>query len=281
MGFYVKQTQKKEKGVIKVKYNLKKKTTLWKLFNKELKIAFSLIVACLAAISFTIKEIQLLLLKALELAVTYGIYILIPLNIWFYGSLVYYWGRYFYRHLFVPLSKEEMEENNIHTLPEYLYFLRVFFDGKLPLKRVRTAIEDSAKQYLNKDDNGNEVCERDFHIFSYNIYSTPVCLSKTDVGSNSALFIVIHFAVYIFLYVLEIRIPLIVFAILPIVEYFICTILYWESAKYWSCKGMYRHIHFHLFRIGHHFDMQDYPTCEDYYPWKGYYKFNDKFKEVK
>lgn len=270
-----------------MKYNLKKKTTLWKLFNKELKISFSLIVAGLATVSFTIKEVQLLLLKALELAVTYGIYILIPLNIWFYGSLVYYWGRYFYRHLFVPLSKEEMEENNIHTLPEYLYFLRVFFDGKLPLKRVRTAIEDSAKQYLNKDDNGNEVCERDFDIFSYNIYSTPVCLSKTAVELNSALFIIIHFAVFIFLFLCEIRIPLIILAILPIVEYFICTILYWKSAKYWSCEGMYSHIHFHLFRIGHHFDMQDYPAFDDsplikkVNPWKGYYKFNDKFKEVK
>lgn len=60
-------------------------------------------------------------------------------------------AKYFYHHLYIPLSHEELELNNIKTFNEYQFFIRNFFIGLQPLKRARKDIQETCMREFEKE----------------------------------------------------------------------------------------------------------------------------------
>lgn len=66
--------------------------------------------------------------------------------------------KYLYRHLYIPLSREELEINNVHTLEEYDKFLAELFMGnKLLNKAHKEVITTATKEFKSKEENNDDI----------------------------------------------------------------------------------------------------------------------------
>ena len=143
-----------------MKYKLNKKKSFFKLFHSEIKF-----------ISIIIVVLSVLIIGVLNWRhITYFIYLILKLiakilsyktfwNFVNYSAMISFAlyllikiGVYLCRHTYIPLTKEELEVNNINTLEDYNNFLYKFFLRRKPLTRVRDEITTTAKQYLLTED---------------------------------------------------------------------------------------------------------------------------------
>lgn len=143
-SFYVKEEN--------MKYKLQRKKKVWDLFRNEIKILIGIFISLTLGIttwlnwSTIVKLLDWLNLNPYEF-ITY--FISLPFIILFMLSYLTTVIKYLYRHLYIPLTHEELEVNNIHSLKEYDDFLYTFFMGNRPLKRVQDEINLTAKNEFN------------------------------------------------------------------------------------------------------------------------------------
>ena len=115
-----------KKGSENMKYNLRKKKRAWDLFRKEIKILIGICFSLALGITVwfnweaILKFIQWLNLKPMEFV---AYFIASPFIIVFMLNYLTTTLKYLYRHLYIPLTHEELETNNIHTLEEYDEFI--------------------------------------------------------------------------------------------------------------------------------------------------------------
>ena len=113
-----------------MKYNLRKKKRAWDLFRKEIKILIGICFSLALGITVwfnweaILKFIQWLNLKPMEFV---AYFIASPFIIVFMLNYLTTTLKYLYRHLYIPLTHEELETNNIHTLEEYDEFIYYLF----------------------------------------------------------------------------------------------------------------------------------------------------------
>lgn len=138
-----------------MKYNLRKKKRAWDLFRNEMKTLIGICISFTLGITVwlnwitIIKLFDWLNLKPIDFL---AYFIALPFIILFMMSYLTTVIKYLYRHLYIPLTHEELEANNIHTLEEYVNFLSCLFMGSCPLKRVQNEIKQTAKE-LNAKSN--------------------------------------------------------------------------------------------------------------------------------
>lgn len=138
-----------------MKYHLRKKQSLFSLFKREIFIIFTFIL--------------FIIIKNLILDVEAGKILISPyvieISLWsIIGIILLGYGIdcsiYLYRHLYIPITPEELEANGIHHWHDYNLFLYHFFKKRKPLNRVKNSIE--------------KAFEEQFHISKYELYyKTP------------------------------------------------------------------------------------------------------------
>lgn len=138
-----------------MKYHLRKKQSLFSLFKREIFIIFTFIL--------------FIIIKNLILDVEAGKILISPyvieISLWsIIGIILLGYGIdcsiYLYRHLYIPITPEELEANGIHHWHDYNVFLYHFFKKRKPLNRVKNSIE--------------KAFEEQFHISKYELYyKTP------------------------------------------------------------------------------------------------------------
>lgn len=85
-------------------------------------------------------------------------FISLPCIVLFLLSYMTTTTKYLYRHLYIPLSREELEINNVHTLEEYDKFLAELFMGnKLLNKAHKEVITTATKEFKSKEENNDDI----------------------------------------------------------------------------------------------------------------------------
>lgn len=147
-----------KKGSENMKYNLRKKHSLFELLSTQIKIFISI---CTLAIVFCtgyifrenlliIWEFLIRIISNTETYVFISQFVLIPISL---VGLVYFavdYGISVIRNRYIPLDKDELKANNIHSYDDYNEFLMRFLRGYYPLRKLRTDIKHSAQKYLGK-----------------------------------------------------------------------------------------------------------------------------------
>lgn len=138
-----------------MKFKLQKKKKAWDLFRNEIKILIGISISLTLGITVwlnwrtIIKLFDWLNIKPIDFL---AYFIALPFIILFMMSYLTTIIKYLYRHLYIPLTHEELEANNIHTLEEYVNFLSCLFMGNCPLERVHEEIKLTAKELNAKSD---------------------------------------------------------------------------------------------------------------------------------
>lgn len=142
-----------------MKYNLRKKHSLFELLSTQIKVFIGICISGAVILTGYIFRDNLLIMwetfiKIISNTSTYvfiGQFVLIPISL---VGLLYFtvdYGISLLRNRFIPLDKDELEANNIHNYDEYNEFLIRFLRGYYPLKKLRTDIRDSAQNHLETD----------------------------------------------------------------------------------------------------------------------------------
>lgn len=173
-----------------MKFKLQKKKKAWDLFRKEIKIFIGFCISFTLGITIwfnwseILKFIQLLNLKTMEFV---AYFIALPFIIVFMLSYLTTAIKYLYRHLYIPLTHEELETNNIHTLEEYDEFIYNLFMGNCPLSRVHDEIEQTALENLQfgHKNNLHSLYETNFVMYyAINILIVAVLSILFEFGLN-------------------------------------------------------------------------------------------------
>lgn len=143
-----------------MKYQLEKKKGFFYLFKEE--IIFLIIITLTLGIIYLIVSNWASITSFIATIFTYKTF-------WNYVNrfailiyLMYVIVRatiYLYRHTYIPLTKEELEKNNIYTMKEYNLFLHKFFLGHSPVRKVREEIIKTAEKYILNIDINKEYCK--------------------------------------------------------------------------------------------------------------------------
>lgn len=134
-----------------MKYHLRKKQSIFSLFKREFFIILGVFLfIILGKLLYDICTGKILISPYVIEIILWGIIGTILLG---YGID---YSIYLYRHLYVPITPEELEANGIHHWHDYNVFLYHFFKKRGPLERVRPSIE--------------KAFEEQFHISKYEIY---------------------------------------------------------------------------------------------------------------
>lgn len=150
-----------------MKYKLQKKKKAWDLFRNEIKTLIGICISFILGITIWLnwanimKLLDWLNLKPIEFA---AYFIALPFIILFMMGYLTTAIKYLYRHLYIPITHEELVTNNIHTLEEYKEFIYHLFMGSCPLKKVHNEIKKTAKG-LNAKSNVTQNC-----FFNYDDY---------------------------------------------------------------------------------------------------------------
>lgn len=211
-----------------MKYKLQKKKKAWDLFRNEIKILIGICISFTLGITVwlnwekIIKLLDWLNLKPMEFV---AYFIALPFIILFMISYLTTVIKYLYRHLYIPLTHEELEANNIYTLEEYKKFIYHLFMGSCPLKRVHNEIKKTAKELNAKS---NETLNH-FYFFDYD---NQVVLYGVFIFIVTVVSIVCKLSgepqyqsIYSFLCM---------FASLLLISHF--GIIVWEFSDYYSCS---------------------------------------------
>lgn len=143
-----------------MKYELKKKVGFFRLFKYEI-IGF-IICAFICLLIFDWFSIRKIFAYEIfwnyvnrSAIIIYAIYLIVRATV------------YLYRHTYIPLTEEELEKNNIHTIKEYNQFLYKFFLHHSPVRKVRDEIIETAEKYIlkiNEDGNADLENKEDYKI---------------------------------------------------------------------------------------------------------------------
>lgn len=134
-----------------MKYHLRKKQSLLSLFKREIFIIFTIILFIITAKLIYDVEVGKILISPYVIEILlWSIIGIILLGYGIDGSI------YLYRHLYIPITPEELEANGIHHWHDYNVFLHHFFKKRKPLNRVKNSIE--------------KAFEEQFHISQYELY---------------------------------------------------------------------------------------------------------------
>lgn len=183
-----------------MKYKLSKKKSFFELFRSEIKFIF-ITVAVLSVliisvlnwqhITHFISLITKLIVKIFSYK-TFWNFVNYSAMISFVLYLLIKIGIYLYRHTYIPLTKEELEVNNINTLEDYNNFLYKFFLRRKPVKKVRDEIITTAKQYLLTED------EDESHLYDLYFLNNDYYMNWSDILIFMVAFFALE-AIFLFL----------------------------------------------------------------------------------
>lgn len=134
-----------------MKYHLRKKQSLFSLFKREIFIIFTIILFIITAKLIFDVEVGKILISPYVIEIS--LWSIIGIILLGYGID---YSVYLYRHLYVPITSEELKDNGINHWHDYNVFLYHFFKKREPLNRVKNSIE--------------KAFEEQFHISKYELY---------------------------------------------------------------------------------------------------------------